>query len=156
MSLRAAVRAILKIAKANNRAGEMNKNISQKFDTYPDDIAKILLVIRQAIIDVANETSDDELEEVLKWGEPSYIVKHGSTVRFDWKAASPNQYRIYFNCKTSLVETFKELYGNTFTYEGNRAMVFSTSDIIPMTQLKHCLSLALRYHSIKHLPLLGA
>ncbi|QFU22328.1 DUF1801 domain-containing protein [Shewanella eurypsychrophilus] len=134
----------------------MNKIIKQKFDAYPDNIAQILMGLRQTILDLAAELEDGEVEEALKWGEPSYIVKHGSTVRFDWKVATPSQYRIYFNCNTRLVETFKELYGNTFTYEGNRAMVFSTSDIIPLTELKHCLSLSLRYHSIKHLPLLGA
>ncbi|BAJ02687.1 DUF1801 domain-containing protein [Shewanella violacea] len=134
----------------------MNKQIKLKFDAYPADVAQILMGLRRTILELAAEIEDGKVEEALKWGEPSYIVKHGSTIRFDWKAASPKQYRIYFNCKTCLIETFKALYGNTFTYEGNRAMVFSTSDIIPMTQLKHCLSLALKYHSIKHLPLLGA
>ncbi len=134
----------------------MNPLIEQKFDSYPDEIAKILLVIRQAIYDVANELDINELEEVLKWGEPSYITQHGSTIRFDWKASAPNEYRIYFNCKTQLIETFSELYGETFNYENHRALVFNSNDIIPMTQLKHCFSLSLRYHNIKHLPLLGA
>ncbi|WP_076409243.1 DUF1801 domain-containing protein [Shewanella sp. UCD-KL12] len=133
----------------------MNPLIEQKFDSYPDEIAKILMVIRQAIIDVASELGEDELEEALKWGEPSYILKQGSTIRFSWKASSPDEYRICFNCKTQLIETFNELYGDTFNYENNRAIVFHKNDLIPMTQLKHCFSLSLRYHNIKHLPLLG-
>ncbi|SQH77124.1 protein of unknown function [Shewanella benthica] len=37
------------------------------------------------------------------------------------------------------------------TYPTNITQILMgpTSDIIPMTQLKHCLSLALKYHSIK-------
>ena len=39
-----------------------------------------------------------ELEETLKWGEPSYLVKKGSTIRMDWKSKAPNQYAMYFKC----------------------------------------------------------
>ncbi len=96
------------------------------------------------------------MEETLKWGEPSYLTKGGSTIRMDWKQKSPHQYALYFNCNTSLVETFKSLYRGFFTFEGNRAIVFCETDELPVDALKHCVSLALRYHRLKHQPLLGA
>ncbi len=80
----------------------------------------------------------------------------GSTIRFNWKASTPEHYYLYFNCKTSLVETFKELYGGTFTFEGNRAIVFSVGQTLPEKVLAHCISLSLRYKKVKHLTLLGA
>jgi len=40
-----------------------------------------------------------------------------------WKASKPNQYALYFHCKTTLVDTFKELYSDVLTFEGNRAIV---------------------------------
>ncbi len=40
-------------------------------------------------------------------------------------------------------------------FEGKRAIVFRESDELPVEQLKHCVSLALTYHRVKHLPLLG-
>jgi hypothetical protein len=38
----------------------------------------------------------------------------------------------------------------------NRAIVFNVTDEIPVSELKHCVSLALTYHRIKHLPMLGS
>lgn len=135
---------------------EMDLNVKQKFASYPDDIAVLLAGIRELIFRVAQQDGIMELTETLKWGEPSYISTIGSTIRFDWKSKAPAQFCIYFNCNTSLVETFKELYGDTFIYEGHRALVFTIDQVLPVKELEHCISMALRYKKIKHLPLLGA
>ncbi len=97
-----------------------------------------------------------EIEETLKWGEPAYICKTGSTVRLGYQKSTPLRYAIYFHCKTKLVDTFKELYPELFHFEGNRAIVFQLKDKVQRKALKHCISLSFRYHKIKHLPLLGA
>ena len=134
----------------------MNSNVKQKFETYPENIAVLLGKIRNLIFSVAKQEGITDLTETLKWGESSYISKLGSTIRFDWKTKYPEQYCIYFNCKTSLIETFKEVYGDTFTYEGNRAIVFQINETVPLKEFTHCLSMSLRYKNIKHLSLLGA
>ena len=133
----------------------MDLSVRQKFETYPEDISVLLRNIRALIFSVAKQDGITDIAETLKWGEPSYISKIGSTIRFDWKPKYPQQYCLYFNCKTSLVETFKELYGDTFNYQSNRAIAFQLSDKLPIAELKHCISLSLRYRTIKHLPLLG-
>lgn len=97
----------------------------------------------------------EKLEETLKWGEPSYLTKHGSTIRMNWKKKNPEQFAIYFKCTSQLVPTFKIIYKNKFKFEGNRAIVFKLTDKIPDAELKHCISMALTYHKIKHLPFLG-
>ena len=113
--------------------------------------------LRRLILDVASDNADiGDLEETLKWGEPSYLARGGSTVRIDWKASNPGRYAMYFNCNTKLVDTFRELYSDAFSYEGNRAIVFQENDAVPDDALKHCIALTLRYHTLKHLPLLGA
>lgn len=76
-------------------------------------------------------------------------------LRIGWKAAIPDQYALYFHCKTRLVETFRELYGDTLRFEGNRAIVFNMQDPLPLEILKHCILLALTYHRRKNKPLLG-
>lgn len=135
----------------------MNSDIEKKFQSYPDDIREKLVFLRQLIIETATESNKiNSLEESLKWGEPGYSVKGGSTIRIDWKSSAPKQYSMYFHCKTKLVDTFKEIYPDTFCYEGNRAINFQIDEAIPVKQLKHCISLSLNYHKIKHLPLLGA
>lgn len=134
----------------------MDDSVREKFTHYPERVAQVLLNIRALIFNAAKESDINNLEETLKWGEPSYLSGIGSTIRFDWKTKHPEQFCIYFNCKTSLVDTFKELYGNTFTFQGNRALVFQLDQEIPTKALAHCLSLSLTYKKIKHLPMLGA
>lgn len=133
-----------------------NDEVAKVFNTYPKDIYKKIMFLRQLVLDTASETEAvTKLEETLKWGEPSYLTKSGSTIRMDWKESKPDQYALYFNCKTKLVDTFKERYGNEFKYEGNRAIIFNKNDTIPIEELKHCILLSLTYHNIKHLPMLG-
>jgi len=127
------------------------------FNSYPDDAKEKLLFLRQLILDTAKENRNiDELEETLKWGQPSYISPIGSAIRIDWIKKTPNQYAIYFNCKTKLVDTFKELYPSQFVFSGNRALIFDLDDELPLKELTHCIYLALNYHKLKKLPLLGA
>lgn len=132
-----------------------NPDVTLKFKGYPKNIASKLKHLRELVLEVASESEFDELEETLKWGEPSYLAKRGSTLRMDWKAKAPNQYAMYFKCTSKLVETFRAVYGDTFKYEKNRAIVFGLEDEVPKEELKECIRLALNYHSLKHLPLLG-
>ena len=133
-----------------------NPDVTRVFDGYPDAMRVKMMRLRQLVLDTASETEGvNSLEETLKWGEPSYLTKDGSTVRMDWKDKSPDRYAIYFNCNTPLVETFKRIYGDTFTFEGKRAIVFGETDQLPIDELKHCVSTALTYHRVKHLAFLG-
>ena len=128
----------------------MKKEVKDKFKSYPAPIRQKLRKVRNLILATAKEYDLGDVEEALKWGEPSYLVKQGSAVRFDWKAKNPEQYAIYFNCNTKLVDTFKQLYGDLFRFESNRAIVFSQNGPIHEKQLKHCIKLALSYHKVKH------
>ncbi len=133
-----------------------NLEIEKIFNYFPENISEKLLFLRQIILDTASENKMlGKLEETLKWGEPSYLTKNGSTVRLGYKKSNPEQYAIYFHCKTKLVDTFKELYRDQFKFEGNRAILFNLDDEIPINELKHCISLSLNYHNIKQLPMLG-
>ncbi|MEM7102787.1 MAG: DUF1801 domain-containing protein [Bacteroidota bacterium] len=135
----------------------MKPEVAQKFDNYPDGIKPKMLALRQMIIDVAQQVDNGrQPEESLKWGEPSYKSKKGSPVRIDWKTKAPEQYAVYFNCSTSLVGTFRIIYEDTFEFEGNRAIILKLDQPVPEKALRHCLELALNYHNIKHLPMLGA
>jgi len=126
------------------------------FNGYPEPMQKKLMFLRNIIMEAASEIPDIKtIEETLKWGEPAYIVEGGSTIRIAWKKSAPDQYAMYFNCKTKLIDTFKEVYKETFKYEGNRAIVFYASDKVCVEELRHCIELALTYHARKNRPLLG-
>jgi hypothetical protein len=134
-----------------------NPKVKEKFESYPDFVKKQMYALRNLVIQTADEVEGlEKLEETLKWGEPSYITKNGSTIRMDWKASRPDVYAMYFHCQTKLIDTFKELYRDHFTFEGNRAIVFNCNEKVAENELKHCISIALNYHKLKHLPLLGA
>jgi len=113
------------------------------------------MYLRQLILDTALSTEGvGEIEETLKWGEPSYLTPHtksGSTVRIAWKKSQEEHYAIYFKCTAHLVPAFKERYPVEFKYEGNRSIVFNIDDEIPVKELKSCIALALTYHLNKKL-----
>lgn len=133
-----------------------NTAVKTKLSTYPSLAQVKILELRTLILEAAAELNISSIEETLKWGEPSYLVKKGSTIRMDWKAKAPFQYALYFNCSTSLVETFRMLYGDLFRYEKNRALVFDLKGVIPRQELKACIKMALQYHLLKDKPMLGA
>ena len=134
----------------------MNPEIQERFDSFPQKARNQLIEIRQLIFEAAEENNLGCVEETLKWGEPSYLVKGGSAIRIDWKSKAPDVVKVFFHCQTTLVETFKEIYRSDFKYEGQRAIVIPISAKIKKRPLRHCIELALRYHTVKHLPLLGA
>jgi len=130
-----------------------NKEVASVFKSYPSSIRKKLLFLRKLIFDTASKMPEvGELDEQLKWGEPSYLTtrsKSGSTIRLGWNKSEKNTYAIYFNCKTDLVDSFREIHGDVFKYGGNRKIIFALEDKVPLRQLSHCISMALTYHRRK-------
>ncbi len=138
-----------------NSTISMNSDVSAVFDSYPQEIRTRLMFLRQLILDTADSLEEvGELEETLKWGEPSYLTpetKSGSTVRIAWKKTREEQYAIYFKCTANLVPAFREKYPETFRFGGNRSIDFSSDDEVPVNELKSCIALALTYHLNKKL-----
>ena len=132
-----------------------NSDVKRVFSAYPPEAREKVAHLRKLILEVSKEIGLTDLEETLKWGEPSYLTKHGSTLRIDWKAKAPNQYAMYFKCTSKLVPSFQLAYGNLFNYETTRAIIFKLDDEISEPELKQCIKAALTYHKVKHLPLLG-
>lgn len=134
-----------------------SNEVTQLLESYPAKAQEKLKALRQLIIDCATEIGDiTRLEETTKWNEPSYICPHGSTIRMDWKAKTPDAYYLFFICNTELVNTFRFIFGDELQFEGKRAIVLDLHAAIPTKKLKRCIKLALTYKKIKHLPHLGA
>lgn len=126
------------------------------FANYPDFVRDKLQFLRALVIETAKETEGvEKLEETLKWGEPSFVTKNGSTLRMDWKEKTADQYAMYFQCTSRLVDTFKLVFDQKFQYEGNRAIVFQLNQKIPESELKECIKASLTYHKVKELVTLG-
>ena len=135
---------------------KISPEVERKFQNYPDFARQQMMALRQLIIETAREVEAiTQLEECLKWGEPSFITSQGSTIRIDWKEKQPDFYAIYFSCTSKLVPTFRLLYKDTFSFEGSRAIQFKLDEKLPKTALKKCIATALQYHKLKHLTNLG-
>ena len=125
--------------------------VASTFDAYDGAVRKELLALRQLILDTANATPDvGPIEETLKWAQPSYLTSvsgSGSTIRIAPTAKkSSHDYAMFFICHTTLVDDFKSLFGDLFSYDGNRAVLFRVGDTIPKNELRECIAMALTYH----------
>jgi len=113
------------------------------------------MFLRQLILDTASSIECvGEIEETLKWGEPSYLTpktKSGSTIRIAWKKSQEEQYSMYFKCTANLVPAFKAKFPSEFNYGGTRNIDFHINDKIPVKELESCIVLALTYHLNKKL-----
>ncbi len=127
-----------------------NSTVKKVFGAYPASMRARLMALRQLILDTAARTPGvGVLEETLKWGEPAYLTsqsKSGSTVRIAYSPKRPSQYAVYFNCQTTLVDTFRTMFPNDFQFEGNRALVFERDGSLPKKELAWCIAAALTYH----------
>jgi len=133
-----------------------NPEVKQIFKRYPATVKDQMSRLRKLVLEAAAEIEGlTHLEETLKWGEPSYLTKHGSTLRMDWKPKKPQQYALYFKCTSLLVPTFKVVYDDLFKFEGDRAIVFDLDEKLPETELKQCIKTTLTYHKVKKLARLG-
>lgn len=124
--------------------------VEAKFRSLPEPLRPPMLRLRQMILDVAAATSEiGPLTETLKWAEPAWLPERprtGTTVRADALKGSSTHYALYVHCQTSLIETYRRHYADQFSYDGNRALIFTIGSAPPAEPLAHCIALALTYH----------
>jgi hypothetical protein len=124
--------------------------VSRAFEAFPSPIRRRLLDVRKLIFATASAHDDvGPLTETLKWGEPAYLTERtgsGSTIRLGRVKDSGAHAAVLFNCKTTLIETFRERFPDEFEYRDNRALLLNASGALPRQPLSVCLSLALTYH----------
>jgi hypothetical protein len=125
------------------------REVSRAFDALPAPMSKRLLQVRDLIFATAAAHDDvGEITETLKWGEPAYLTDEtgsGSTIRLG-RLKDSEHAAILFNCKTTLVETFRERFPDQFEYRQTRALLLPVAGKLPKRELSVCLSLALKYH----------
>lgn len=130
-----------------------NPKVQTVFDSYSETIQDKLYQLRQIILDTAAELeSIGTIEETLKWGQISYLThkpKSGTTIRIDQYGIDSEQVAIFVHCQTTLIDAVRQMYPDTFAYEGTRAIIFDDLDDERTEALKHCIELALTYHQRK-------
>ena len=127
--------------------------VEAAFQAYPEPVRSRLLGLRDLILETAAGDPDiGPLEEALRWGQPSYLTtasKTGTTLRIDQVKDAPSRYALYFNCKTDLAATYRDLYGEALEIGGQRSILLDAGEPPPDQPLRHCIALALTYHRRK-------
>jgi hypothetical protein len=125
------------------------REVSRVFEAFPPTVRRRLLDVRKLIFATATAHDDvGPLTEALKWGEPAYLTEEtgsGSTIRLG-RVKDSEHPAILFNCKTTLIDTFRERFPDQFEYRQTRALLLPASGKLPKQELSICLSLALTYH----------
>lgn len=129
-------------------------DVATLYAAFDPAVQSVFGVLRQVILDAAAQTAGvGPLLETVKWGQPSYLTAEtgsGSTIRIaPAPAGSGHDCAMFFICHTHLVEGFKATFGGTFSYDGDRALLFSAGDDIPYAELRECVTIALTYHQAK-------
>jgi hypothetical protein len=134
----------------DRRSPPMLADMAAAFAAFPERVRARLLDARDLIFETAaNLEGVGPLTETLKWGEPAYLTeatRSGSTIRLGWFRSSERECAVLFNCRTTLVEDFRERFPGVFTYEKNRAILLDARKPLPKAPLSACLGMALTYH----------
>jgi hypothetical protein len=125
------------------------RQVSRAFEAFPPPVRRRLIEVRKLVFATAKAHDEvGSLTETLKWGEPAYLTEQtgsGSTIRLG-RVKDSEHAAILFNCKTTLIDTFRERFPNQFEYRQTRALLLNVAGALPKQELTVCLSLALTYH----------
>ena len=128
----------------------MPQDVQAAFDAFPPEVRHRLAEIRGMIFELAAaDPRVGAITETLKWGEPAYLTEatgSGSTIRLGWPRHGPDRAAVYFICRTTLVDEFRERFREAFQYEGTRAVLLPAGRDIAPASLEIMLSRALTYH----------
>ena len=128
----------------------MPADVAAVFAGFPERVRRRLLEVRGLIFGTAADIEGvGPLTETLKWGEPAYLTGatgSGSTIRLGWFRSSERNCAVLFNCRTTLIDTFRSQFPDVFAYEKNRAILLSDREPLPQAPLSACLEMALTYH----------
>jgi len=107
-----------------------------------------LLDLRARILSVAQDIGVSPIEETLKWGEPAFVPpkRIGTTLRL---GTQPEHCVLFVHCQTTLVEQWRSLFPDQFTYEGNRAVLIPATGPYATDAFDQIAAMALTYHRDK-------
>ena len=130
-------------------APPLPREVSRALSALPAPICRRLLEVRELIFSAAAAHDEvGKLTETLKWGEPAYLTDEsgsGTTIRLG-RLKDSDHAAVLFNCKTTLVDNFRERFPDRFEYRQTRALLVPVTGKLERKELTICLSLALTYH----------
>jgi len=128
----------------------MGEEVISAFDAFRPDARAQLLRMRDLIFETAHTMPEvGPIEEALRWGQPAYLTsesKSGTTIRLGTAGGDGLHVAMFFNCRTTLVGSFRGLFDDVFQFEGDRAILVPVAQPVPKEELAECIAMALAYH----------
>lgn len=124
-----------------------NIQLIETYKNYSEIEKKYLLDLEKLITLVAKE-QDVKLDKSLKWNQLSFSTPSGTPIRID--RFDDEHVAMFVSCQTSLVEEWKELFGDTLSFSKTRAIVLSTKVPLPKGKLAMCIQMSLFYKDRKN------
>ncbi len=122
--------------------------VAVAYQALPATARDAAMTLRDLIFQVAADTPEaGEIEETLRWGQPSYITpktKAGSTLRIG--ATKAGEAAIFAHCGTQIISTYAATFPQMDRIEGNRAVIFGSADDIAPGRLRLLIRHGLTYH----------
>lgn len=132
----------------------MSADVAAAFDAFPVRARGRLLEVRAQIFRVAGTLDRvGALTEGLRWGQPAYLTAasgSGSTIRLGLSGGHEPGAAVFFNCRTELIEMFRDRFPGAFRYEKSRAILLDAPGPLPDAPLSICLGLALTYRQRRY------
>jgi hypothetical protein len=129
-----------------------DKKVRAAFDAFPPKTRRTMMQLRDLIFAAAGADAVGGVTETLKWGQPAYLpvkARAGTTIRLGSVREAPEACALLVHCQTNLVDTYRGLFGDDLTFQGNRAILFEPGAALPKRAVRHCIDLALTYHARK-------
>ena len=112
---------------------------------YPEAVRERVLELRRLLYDVADELEVGAIDEKLRWGEPGFRVKGGTTVRLHCKHPASGKVGFFVPCSTDLAASYRARHPE-LEIEGDRVVWLPLEGPLPEEALRDCIALAWTYH----------
>ncbi|MFA3919726.1 DUF1801 domain-containing protein [Ruegeria hyattellae] len=119
--------------------------VEAAFAAFPPSARNGLLLLRDLIFYTASALpTPAKLSEELKWGQPAYLARKGTTIRL----GIPKQARfgLFVHCQTRLISEFSEMFPGADRIEGTRAVLFDDPGEVSRERHGWLIARALTYH----------
>lgn len=126
--------------------------IADAFAKLPEEHQAGLMALRGLILEVAEEVGAAPVQEVLRWGQPSYLSvrpRESTTIRLG-SSKDNESFGLYFHCQSTVLSDFRGAFPTNFRYDGNRAILFRPGEDLQEEKLRLCISHALQYRATKN------
>ncbi|WP_299985099.1 DUF1801 domain-containing protein [uncultured Ruegeria sp.] len=120
-------------------------NVAAAYEALPEETRVGAFALRTLIFETAASLRRAQpLQEALRWGQPAYLAPKGSTIRLGGHKTA--RFALYVHCQSRLIGDFISAFPGEDQIEGNRAVLFDTSDQIDPTRHGWLIARALTYH----------